>query len=36
MRSEVLGQGAFAVVKKAIERATGDWYAVKVIDKKKS
>lgn len=35
MRSEVLGQGAFAVVKKAIERATGDWYAVKVIDKKK-
>lgn len=35
MRSEVLGQGAFAVVKKAIERATGNPYAIKVIDKKK-
>lgn len=35
MRSEVLGQGAFAVVKKAIQRSTGNWYAIKVIDKKK-
>lgn len=35
MRAEVLGQGAFAVVKKAIERTTGNFYAVKIIDKKK-
>lgn len=35
LRSEVLGQGAFAVVKKAIERTTGNPYAVKIIDKKK-
>lgn len=35
MRSEVLGQGAFAIVKKALERSTGNWYAVKIIDKKK-
>lgn len=35
LRSGVLGQGAFAVVKRAVERATGDHYAVKIIDKKK-
>lgn len=35
LRSGVLGRGAFAVVKRAVERATGDHYAVKIIDKKK-
>lgn len=35
LRSGVLGQGAFAVVKRAVERSTGDHYAVKIIDKKK-
>lgn len=35
LRSQVIGRGAFAHVKKAIERASGDEYAVKIIDKKK-
>lgn len=35
IKNEVVGQGAFALVKKAIERNTGDTYAVKVISKRK-
>ena len=35
LRSGILGQGAFAIVKRAVERSTGDSYAVKIIDKKK-
>ncbi|OWB61639.1 hypothetical protein B5S29_g2538 [[Candida] boidinii] len=36
IRDEVVGSGAFATVKKAIERATGETYAVKIISKKKA
>ncbi len=35
IRGEVVGQGAFATVKKAIERSTGITYAVKIISKRK-
>ena len=35
LRSGVIGRGAFATVKRAVERSTGNHYAVKVIDKKK-
>lgn len=35
IRSEVVGSGAFATVKKLIERKTGDTYAVKIISKRK-
>ncbi|ODQ77874.1 hypothetical protein BABINDRAFT_163249 [Babjeviella inositovora NRRL Y-12698] len=35
IRKEIVGQGAFATVKKAIERATGKTYAVKIINKRK-
>lgn len=31
----IIGQGAFATVKKAIERSTGDTYAVKIVSKRK-
>ncbi|ANZ77251.1 BA75_03407T0 [Komagataella pastoris] len=36
IKDEVVGSGAFATVKKAIERSTGDTYAVKIISKKKA
>lgn len=36
IRLEAIGQGAFATVKKAIERATGDSYAVKIINRRKA
>ncbi|KAG7749552.1 hypothetical protein KL912_001553 [Ogataea haglerorum] len=36
VRDEIVGSGAFATVKKAIERATGETYAVKIISKKKA
>ncbi|CCK72251.1 serine/threonine/tyrosine protein kinase RAD53 KNAG_0J01700 [Huiozyma naganishii CBS 8797] len=35
IQDEVVGQGAFATVKKAIETATGRTYAVKIINKRK-
>lgn len=35
IKDEVVGQGAFAVVKKAVERSTGKTYAVKIISKRK-
>jgi serine/threonine/tyrosine protein kinase RAD53 len=35
IKNEVVGQGAFAVVKKAVERSTGKTYAVKIISKRK-
>ncbi|CCH43442.1 Carbon catabolite-derepressing protein kinase [Wickerhamomyces ciferrii] len=35
IKDEVIGQGAFAIVKKAVERATGKTYAVKIISKRK-
>ncbi|GMM36307.1 serine/threonine/tyrosine protein kinase [Saccharomycopsis crataegensis] len=35
IKQEVVGQGAFATVKKAIERSTGETYAVKIISKRK-
>ncbi|KAH3902338.1 serine/threonine/tyrosine protein kinase RAD53 SCDLUD_002158 [Saccharomycodes ludwigii] len=35
IQDEVVGQGAFATVKKAIDRSTGKTYAVKIINKKK-
>lgn len=35
LRSGVIGRGAFATVKRAVERSTGNHYAVKIIDKKK-
>lgn len=35
IKDEVVGQGAFAVVKKAVERSTGKTYAAKIISKRK-
>lgn len=35
IKDEVVGQGAFATVKKAVERKTGKTYAVKIINKRK-
>lgn len=35
VQDEVVGQGAFATVKKAIERSTGRTFAVKIINKRK-
>lgn len=35
LRAGILGQGAFATVKRAVERSTGDHYAVKIIEKRK-
>lgn len=36
IHNEVIGQGAFATVKKVIERATGDSFAVKIINRRKA
>lgn len=36
IKNEAIGQGAFATVKKAIERKTGDSYAVKIINRRKA
>lgn len=36
IRDEIIGSGAFATVKKAIERSTGITFAVKIISKKKA
>lgn len=35
IRNEIVGQGAFATVKKAIERISGETFAVKIIAKRK-
>lgn len=35
IKDEVVGQGAFAIVKKAVERKTGKTFAVKIISKRK-
>ncbi|SCU82626.1 LADA_0C06876g1_1 [Lachancea dasiensis] len=35
IKDEVVGQGAFATVKKAVERRTGKTHAVKIINKRK-
>ncbi|CCH59223.1 hypothetical protein TBLA_0B03840 [Henningerozyma blattae CBS 6284] len=35
INDEVVGQGAFATVKKAVERSTGRTFAVKIINKRK-
>lgn len=36
VKNEIIGQGAFATVKKAIERSSGKSYAVKVINRRKA
>lgn len=36
VKNEAIGQGAFATVKKAIERSTGDSYAVKIINRRRA
>lgn len=36
VHNEVIGQGAFATVKKVIERSTGNSYAVKIINRRKA
>lgn len=36
IKNEVIGQGAFATVKKVIERSTGKSYAVKIINRRKA
>ncbi|CDK25678.1 unnamed protein product [Kuraishia capsulata CBS 1993] len=36
IKDEVVGSGAFATVKKGIERSTGKTYAVKIVSKKKA
>lgn len=36
VKDEVIGSGAFATVKKAIERSSGETFAVKIINKKKA
>lgn len=36
IKNETIGQGAFATVKKVIERSTGDSYAVKIINRRRA
>lgn len=36
VKNDTIGQGAFATVKKAIERSTGDSYAVKIINRRRA
>ncbi|RLV93846.1 Serine/threonine-protein kinase RAD53 [Spathaspora sp. JA1] len=36
IKNETIGQGAFATVKKAVERNTGEAYAVKIINRRKA
>ncbi|KAI5953226.1 RAD53 [Candida jiufengensis] len=36
IKNETIGQGAFATVKKCIERSTGNGYAVKIINRRKA
>lgn len=36
IKNDTIGQGAFATVKKAIERSTGDSYAVKIINRRRA
>lgn len=36
IKNETIGQGAFATVKKGIERSTGDSYAVKIINRRRA
>ncbi|CUM66461.1 uncharacterized protein PRCAT00004125001 [Priceomyces carsonii] len=36
IKNETIGQGAFAIVKKAVERSTGKSYAVKIINRRKA
>ncbi|EMG45361.1 Serine/threonine kinase Rad5-like protein [Candida maltosa Xu316] len=36
IKNETIGQGAFATVKKAVERSTGTSYAVKIINRRKA
>lgn len=36
IKNETIGQGAFATVKKAVERSTGDSYAVKIINRRRA
>lgn len=36
IKTEIMGQGAFATVKKCIERTTGHAYAVKIINRRKA
>ncbi|KAM9921801.1 hypothetical protein OXX59_006271 [Metschnikowia pulcherrima] len=36
VKNETIGQGAFATVKKVIERKTGDAYAVKIINRRRA
>ncbi|CAK7891434.1 serine/threonine-protein kinase Rad53p [[Candida] anglica] len=36
VKNEIIGQGAFATVKKVIERSTGESYAVKIINRRKA
>lgn len=36
IKNETIGQGAFATVKKVVERATGDSYAVKIINRRRA
>lgn len=36
IKNEIIGQGAFATVKKVIERSTGKSYAVKIINRRKA
>jgi serine/threonine/tyrosine protein kinase RAD53 len=36
IKNETIGQGAFATVKKAVQRSTGNSYAVKIINRRKA
>lgn len=36
IKNETIGQGAFAIVKKAVERSTGNSYAVKMINRRRA
>lgn len=36
VKNDTIGQGAFATVKKAIERSSGDSYAVKIINRRRA
>lgn len=36
VKNETIGQGAFATVKKAVERCLGDLYAVKIINRRRA